>query len=262
MPEIDVGNWRVRYDAYGDPTLPPVVLVHGMMSDAATVVPLAERLSGQFHVIAPDALGHGRTTHPASFTLEDQARMLAGLITALGHEQAALVGISMGSYIAAQTAILEPALVTKLALIVSKAHGATSSVAAFAARKGIDLSSLTSEEMLAVMAEAVWSPDTTQARRDEILASVSQPVPLSPQEQAAVEKSLAGFDLRPTLSSITAPTLVISGKDDGLNPPELGRELADHIPGSRFEIYQHSGHMLAAEEEGRLVADLAAFLRP
>lgn len=261
MPEIDVGNWRVRYDAYGDPTLPPVVLVHGMMSDAATVKPLAERLSGQFHVIAPDALGHGRTTHPASFTLEDQARMLAGLITALGHEQAALVGISMGSYIAAQTAILEPALVTKLALIVSKAHGATSSVAAFAARKGIDLSSLTSEEMLTVMAEAVWSPDT-QARREAILASVSPPVPLSPQEQAAVEKSLAGFDLRPTLPSITAPTLVISGKDDGLNPPELGRELADHIPGSRFEVYQHSGHMLAAEEEGRLVADLAAFLRP
>lgn len=82
---------------------------------------------------------------------------------------------------------------------------------------------------------------------------------LSRAEQAAVERSLAGFDLRPELASITAPTLVISGASDGLNQPERGRELAEHIPGARFEVYEHSGHMLAFEEEDRLVADIQAF---
>ena len=114
--------------------------------------------------------------------------------------------------------------------------------------------------MLALMSEAVWSPDTPQERRDSLLQAMNgEQVQLSREEQGRVEASLAGFDLRPDLSKVTAPTLVISGLSDGLNPPSAGQELAEHIPGSRFEVYEHSGHMLAFEEEDRLVDDIVAF---
>ncbi len=110
------------------------------------------------------------------------------------------------------------------------------------------------------MSEAVWSPHTSQEQRDELLqAAAPDRTVLTPEEQGAVERSLAGFDLRPGLPTITAPTLVISGEADGLNPPAAGRELADHIPNARFEVYEHSGHMLAYEEADRLVADIVAF---
>lgn len=112
------------------------------------------------------------------------------------------------------------------------------------------------------MSEAVWSPSTPQNRRDEILAAVAPRIPLSAPEQASVERSLTGFDPRPSLRAITAPTLVVSGVADGLNPPSVGEELASHISGARFVVYERSGHMLASEERERLVEDVRDFLIP
>jgi 3-oxoadipate enol-lactonase len=260
MPTLTINGNAVFYAEFGDPALPPLVLLHGLYGDSTTVESLAKLLD-RFHVIAPDALGHGRSARPVDFTLEDQGRMLCGLVHELGYPSAVLVGVSMGSYLAQQAAILEPATWSSLILIVSKAHGQTSSVAAYAKRRGFDLATAAPEDMLEFMAGAVWSPDTSQERRDQIMAQQSTTaVVLGAEEQAAVEKSLRGFDLRPLLPSVTTPTLVISGRSDGLNPPESGEEVASHLPNSRFEIYEHSGHMLTAEEPDRLVADVNAFV--
>ncbi|MBN9188986.1 MAG: alpha/beta hydrolase [Microbacterium sp.] len=260
---LDLNGADVFYRTFGSPEHPPLVLVHGLYGDAVTVAPLAERLSDRFRVIAPDALGHGRSARPEGFTLADQGRMLNALVAALGYDAAAMVGISMGSYLTAQAAIDEHARVARLVLVVSKAHGTTSSSVAYAKRMGFDLAAASPDELLAFMSGAIWSPDTTPERRAEIMARIgeqTEAVVLSPAEQAAVERSLAGFDLRPDLHRIAVPTLVISGKDDGLNPPSSGEELARGVPGARFEVYEHSGHMLTFEETDRLVAYLQSFL--
>lgn len=251
------------YRTFGSPQLPPLVLLHGLYGDSTSVAPLAELLAARFRVIAPDALGHGRSARPEGFTLEDQGRMVGSLVESLGYDTVALLGVSMGSYLAAQAAILAPARFSHVILVVGKAHGKTSSVAAYAAREGFDLGSATPEERLAFLAGAVWSRDTSPERRAALMAeaaSRTDAVILSAGEQAAVERSLAGFDLRPELHRITAPTLVISGRDDGLNPPQAGEELASHIPGAKFEVYEHSGHMLTSEEPDRLLADVTAFV--
>ncbi|MGN7799658.1 alpha/beta fold hydrolase [Leifsonia sp. 22587] len=262
MPNINTMHGPIHYDEFGDPNLPPLLLVHGLMGDASTVAPIAEKLSNRFRVITPDALGHGKSARPESFTIQDQGHMLVDLAARLGYQSANLVGISMGSYLAAQAAILAPDRIKRLVLVVSKAHGTTSSVADYAARRGVDLGALSPQETMAVMSEAIWSPHTAQEKRDRILSSAAVRSPLSADEQAIVEQSLAGFDLRPGLHLITAPTLVLAGAADGLNPPEAGRELAAHIPGSRFAVYERSGHMLAYEEQERLINDITAFLTP
>ena len=262
MTTIEVDGYSISYREFGEAGLPPLFLVHGLYGDSSTVTSLASALSPRFHVVAPDALGHGRSSHPPSFSLADQGRVLNGLVAALGHESAALLGVSMGSYVTAQAAVLEPSRTSRLVLVVSKAHGTTSSVAAYARRRGFDLTTASPEEVLELMADALWSPATSPQRRQEITASSQSPeqVVLSAGERAAVEASLAGFDLRPALPAITAPTLVVSGRADGLNPPEAGEELARAIPGARFEVYENSGHMLTSEEQDRLVADVTAFV--
>ncbi|RKR75039.1 alpha/beta fold hydrolase [Frondihabitans australicus] len=238
---------------------PPLLLVHGLFGDSSTVAALAHELSASFDVIALDALGHGHSSHPSEFTLDDQARAVLGLATALGLDRFALVGISMGSYIAQAAAIRDPARISSLVLVVSKAHGLTSSSAAYAARHGFDLAAATDEEAFAFLAGAVWSPDTSEADRRRIGDELVADVALTPPERAAVEASLAGFDLRPTLPLMTAPTLVLSGAADGLNPPSAGQEVAELIRGAVFRVYEHSGHALASEERERFVADVVAF---
>lgn len=260
MATAEIHGFPIYYREFGEASRPPLFLVHGLYGDSSTMESLATALAPHFRVIAPDMLGHGRSSRPTDFTLADQGRALNGLVAALGHRSAAVLGVSMGSYVAAQAAILEPARTSRLLLVVPKAHGTTSSTAAYAKRMGIDLSALTPEDFGTALADAIWSPETPQDRRDDIMASAADQIVLSPAEQAAIERSLAGFDLRPQLASITAPTLVVSGRADGLNPPEAGEEVARHIPGARFTVYERSGHMLAAEETDRLVADVVAFV--
>lgn len=259
----EINGNAVFFRTFGPSDLPPLLLLHGLYGDSATVAPLAEQFAERFHVIAPDALGHGRSGRPEGFTLVDQGRMLSALIQSLGYDRVALVGISMGSYLAAQAAVLAPERFSHVVLVVGKAHGTTSSIAAYADRHGFDIGGATPDELLEFLAGAMWSRDTTPERRaalSEAAANRADVVVLNRDEQAAVERSLAGFDLRPELHSITSPTLVISGRDDGLNPPSSGEELARHIPGARFEVYEHSGHMLTAEEPERLVSDVTAFV--
>ena len=261
MAEDVTTRSQLFFREFGSPDNPPLFLIHGLYGDSASVAPLAEVFAGRFRVIAIDALGHGFSPRPAGFMLEDQGIALNSLIADLGYKTADVVGISMGSYVAAQAAILEPARVSHLVLVVTKGQGATSSVAAYAARNGFDLAHASMDEAVAFMAGALWSPDTPPERRDELLSQQAEPeVVLTAADRAEIERSLAGFDLRPGLPSITAQTLVISGLSDGLNPPEAGEEVAGLIPGAKFEVYEHSGHMLASEEQDRLVAEVTEAL--
>lgn len=261
MPTVTINDTSVFYRTFGDAAAPPLVLVHGLYGDSSGTTPVAERLAAHFFVIAPDAIGHGRSEHPAHFTIEDQGRMLNALPAVLGVAADVLVGISMGAYLAAQAAVLKPALWRRLVLVVGKAQGVTSSSAAYAARRGVDLTTLDPEALLELMQEALWSPDTPAEQRAEIMAAqpIDEAVVLTAAEKAAVERSLAGFDLRPGLGAIATPTLVLSGRADGLNPPEAGAELARGISDARFDVYEHAGHMLPYEQPDRFAADVVAF---
>lgn len=84
---------------------------------------------------------------------------------------------------------------------------------------------------------------------------------LTATEKAAVDKALEGFDLRKGLPTVTAPTLVCSGKYDGINPPDLGEEVAGLIPNAKFELFEHSGHALHLEEEDKCRRLVCDFLR-
>lgn len=55
-------------------------------------------------------------------------------------------------------------------------------------------------------------------------------------------------DARPTLPAIGAPTLVICGADDAINPPEVSDEVASGIAESRLELIPGTGHLCNLEE--------------
>lgn len=252
----------LHYLEFGNPDAAPVFVVHGLYGDATSMTPLSRALADRgFRAIAVDALGHGASPRPDGFTLRDQGIALNTLIQQLGYDSAAVVGMSMGSYVAAQAAILEPARTSHLVLVVSKAKGATSSTLAYAEREGFDIAHATMDETLEFLAGALWSPDTSAERRIELSLPQADAAPaLTADERRAVDESLTDFDLSAGFSSMSARTLVISGRSDGLNPPDEGKAVADLIPGAVFEIYEHSGHMLAFEEQERLVGDIARLL--
>jgi pimeloyl-ACP methyl ester carboxylesterase len=101
-----------------DPSLPVVVLLHGAGFDSSTWALHTRWFAHHgYAVLAPDLPGHGRSGGEALTSIGDLADWTAALITAAGANSARLIGHSMGSLIALETAARHPNKVTRLDLL-------------------------------------------------------------------------------------------------------------------------------------------------
>ena len=88
---------EIRYEAFGDPTKPVVVLVHGVGGNADSWSPVTHTLAKTHYVLVPETRGHGGT--PARGSDYRPTQMAADLRQFLDHlkiEKADLIGHSMG----------------------------------------------------------------------------------------------------------------------------------------------------------------------
>jgi pimeloyl-ACP methyl ester carboxylesterase len=152
--QVDNGNglsMHVLEAGFDAPGRPCVLLLHGFPELAYSwrkvMLPLAE---AGFHVVAPDQRGYGRTTgwqqgYEAGldeFRLLNLVRDAAGLVSALGHQTAAVVGHDFGSPVAAWCALTRPDVFRSVALMSAPFPGppnaATAPVFAQAIRHLLD----------------------------------------------------------------------------------------------------------------------------
>ncbi len=114
---VDVAGLSVHYRVRGAADGRPVLLLHGGASDATTWNFFAEALVARgMRVIAPDLRGHGGTARAGSYPLSAFADDVIGLLDALGLDQVAIVGHSLGAHAAALAAQRAPHRFTDLVL--------------------------------------------------------------------------------------------------------------------------------------------------
>jgi 3-oxoadipate enol-lactonase len=97
------------------------------------------------------------------------------------------------------------------------------------------------------------APETVQAIRDHFLAC-------DPAGYAVCCGAIGRMDLRPALAAITAPTLVIAGRDDPSTPPAIAQEICDGIPQAELVVLPRAAHLLAVERAEAAGGYLRAFL--
>ena len=73
--------------------------------------------------------------------------------------------------------------------------------------------------------------------------------------------AISGTDFFTPTSGLTLPTLVVAGSEDGATPPDLVRETADLIKGSRFELMRRVGHLPMVENPEGFADLLSIFLQ-
>ncbi|WP_053991899.1 alpha/beta fold hydrolase [Mangrovimonas sp. TPBH4] len=102
----------------------PIVLLHGFLENAKMWQHLTKTLNGSCQVIAIDLLGHGETECLGYIhTMEDMADMVHAVLEHLGVSKAAVIGHSMGGYVALALAELFPENVLSVCLLNSTAEG-------------------------------------------------------------------------------------------------------------------------------------------
>jgi pimeloyl-ACP methyl ester carboxylesterase len=260
---VQVGPDRRELWARHDGSGPDVVLIAGIGDDHGVWDAVFDPLARRHQVTAFDNRGVGRSAFDVEpVSIEAMAADALALMRALGIERAHLVGSSMGAAIAQEAALAAPEVVASLALV--GAWGERDEHLSRAIRHIGRLLGLLEDPVEAFDAVALWAY-SGQAHADETVGGLLQAALVSD----APEQSLADFertamalvehDPGERLAAIGAPTLVVTGSEDRLCPPRLGRRLADLIPDGRLEILVDRGHQPFQEVPGEFVDLLEEF---
>lgn len=187
---------------------------------------------------------------------------IARRILAAAPPRFALVGLSMGGYIAFEIMRQEPNRVAKLALLDT---GSRADTPEQTERRRV-LMALAKEGGYADIPEQAFPVYVHRNRHgDEALKRIVCEMAEATGIEAYLRQQqaiLSRPDSRPGLGAISCPTLVLVGEGDEATPPELAREIAAGISGSRLVLIPESGHLSTLEEPAAVTAALVEWLRP
>lgn len=248
----------------------PLVFVHGLSGCWQAWLENIPAFAERYRVIVPDLPGFGLSEMPAEqITIEGYAQFLSDMFSELEIERAHIIANSMGGHIVSVLATSRPDLVEKLVLI--------SPAGVFT--YGIHRSPLVMfGRSLQQLADRLMSDPATVVRRKNLRKFamgivVRYPDRLDPELcweilnggggkpgfRDALDAILS-HDVRPHLSEITAPTLVMWGEHDKLIPARDAHAFADAITNSELSIYQDTGHVPYIERPARFNAEVMEFL--
>lgn len=256
MPFFDNEGIQLFYEDIGEGR--PLLLLHGLTSNHQMFYREIGYLKDKFRIIALDSRGHGESDRPDEFTLEDHIADAVALLDHLKLDSANVLGVSMGSYIAQGLAIKQPGRVEKLILAATKSYGDQASMAEMFDRYKEQLEGMSIADKLAISSQLIFHNQEAVNVWQKRVAKNSRM--LNNDQQSAASAALRDFDFRDDLKRITAKTLVISGKHDGLNPPEKGRETAVLIPNADYMEFQDSGHAPNVEQDRLFLGVVEKFL--
>jgi pimeloyl-ACP methyl ester carboxylesterase len=241
-----------------DPTLPTMVFLHGAGFDHSAWVLLARSFAHHgFGVLAPDLPGHGRSAGPPLTSIGALADWTAALIDAAGTRAARVIGHSMGSLIALETAARHPDKVTGLGLIAIAAPMRVSDDLLNAAK---------ANDHGAVDMIAIWG----YGQRATLGGSETPGLWMLGGAERTLEHAAPGVifadlaacnayaDALAAAAKVTAPTVMILGSRDLMTPVKSGKALAAAIPNCRLTVLDGAGHILMSERPDEVLAALRA----
>jgi 3-oxoadipate enol-lactonase/4-carboxymuconolactone decarboxylase len=242
----------------GAATAPPLILGPSLGTSLAVWDPQVPALARTHRVIRYDLPGHGGS--PASLvqagaTVADLGRLVLGLADSLGIDRFAYAGISLGGAVGTWLAVHHPDRVDSLALLCTSARFGEPTGwherAALVRAKGTD--------PVADSAATRWFTEgfAGEPAAEELVADMRA---ADPEAYAACCDAIAGFDLRAELPGVSAPTLVVAGRQDPATPPAHARELADGIAGASLTEVAHAAHLANVERPAPVLAALLGHL--
>lgn len=262
----DLSPYRIRHHDAGSGH--PIVLLHGSgpgatgWSNFHLTLPALARTN---RVLAVDMPGWGRSDTQTVEGGQDHPANLVALLDHLGIEKAALVGNSMGGMTSIMTAVRYPDRVSHLVTMGSPAPG-PDLFAPAGPPEGLkvllaayqDPSPRRIKELVSIMCyDQAWATDelaqlrsdATLSRPDHVAGFADQPAALAVFQE---------FD--PSLPGITAPTLVVHGRDDRVVGYEAALRLVGAIPDSRLLLLNRCGHWAMIEHADEFARAVARFV--
>jgi 3-oxoadipate enol-lactonase len=241
---------------------PDVLLIGGAGDTVESWQFQLDGLRDRYRVTAFDNRGAGRTAMPdVPVTVEAMADDAAGLLEALGIRSAHVAGFSGGSITAQELALRRPDLVRSLVLQGTWTRPDTYLRSWLLFVRWLVALAPSERAFLEGFFLDIYTPrahddGTVAAFIDEVLTF---PYKQTPEDLQQYLDALLDHDTTDRLQHVTAPTLVLAGGRDSVGRPELGRVVADAIPGAVFEVWATEAHQPFQEVPDRWNTRVDAF---
>jgi len=255
MEKVKVNGINIAYERRGHGE--PLVLIHGYPLDGTTWNEIASSLENDFDLIIPDLRGMGQSdVMDKTYTTDDLASDVAGLLDHLKIKRTFIAGHSMGGYVALAFARTYPNRVLGLEMISSQVLAdpperkeGRYKTAAEVAEKGIGM---------------VVDSMTTKLSADVRIQAFVREV-MQRQKPAGVIDSLKAMaerdDSSNLLKTFKFPVVIVHGDADALISVERGREMNAALPSAHYAELKGAGHMSMMEKPKEVAEALRFFLR-
>jgi pimeloyl-ACP methyl ester carboxylesterase len=262
---VRVGDQLVHVEQTGEGE--PVLLLHGFGASTYSWRKIVPALAERHRVIAVDLNGFGYTQRPRSrksYTREGQARLVLGVMDALGIERAHVFGHSYGGGLTLYLSFRHPERFRSMVLVDSSAPTYSDDrrsrlaglrpLAAFYVRSVALRPGMVRQSLLrSFYDDSQVTPELVQAYLERLTiegvgnAFVGLTAPAPPGERVVLEE-------------IDVPALIVWGVQDELISVSAGRSAAERMPRAEFVAIDRCGHMPMEEKPEELLRAALPFL--
>ena len=252
-----VNGVQVEYDQQGAGA--PLFLIHSLLTELTVFDVMLPRLTKERRVTRLNLPGFGASAPVELASVAAHADHVARAIDALElPTDTTVFGNGFGAFVALELAIRHSSRFGRLIVADTLAAFPEPARAPF---RGM-AAKVSSEGMKGVLDTAIgrmFPPAFAERHPDVIAARKAALAKVDAQCFARACLALASMDLSAQVGKIRNPTLVMCGALDQTTPPARARELAQKIPGARYEEIANSGHCPMLEQPEILVQKILSF---
>jgi pimeloyl-ACP methyl ester carboxylesterase len=228
----------------------PLVLLPGLLCDAALWAPQMQALRDAAEIFVPD------------LARDDTMQAMAGrVLSEVSFARFALAGLSMGGYVALEIMRQAPERVERLALLDTRARPDSADESErrrtlMRIAHGAKSFAPVHKRMLPLL---VHGSRLNDAALIQVIDEMAQHIGLEGyvRQQSAI---MSRPDYRTTLPAIACRTLVLCGRQDAITQVGFHEEIAAAIKGSRLVVIEECGHLSTLEKPDEVNAALRSWL--
>jgi 3-oxoadipate enol-lactonase len=244
---------------------PKLMFLNGSGATLAGSAPFITPLVEHFDVAAADQRGLGRTGLPGSpYTMADVASDVVALADHLEWTHFRVMGTSFGGMLAQELSVTIPDRIERLALLCTSSGGAGGS--SYPLHTLADMDPAERAALYPRLLDTRFTPEWLAAHdADRALIAMlaerlaTEKSDLVRQGEALQLQARKGHDVYERLPRISCPTLVASGRSDGIAPAANGAAIASQIPHAELRLFD-GGHLFFLQDPTAL-PEIIAFLR-
>ena len=258
MPKVTANGLDIHYERVGEG--PRLLFISGTGGDLRVRPNMLDGpFARAFDLVAYDQRGLGQTEKPdRPYSMADYADDAAGLMDALGWEDALVIGVSFGGMVAQNLVVRHPHRVRRLVLACTSPGGAGGSSFPFH-EIGHLRGEARARHLLPVndtRLDAAWAEAHPERHAEAIAQSATDPFAGEPGREMGARRQIearAGHDVWEALPAVRTPVLIAAGRFDGIAPPLSQLNLALALRGSVLRFFD-GGHMFMLQDRAAVPA--------